>query len=306
MALTLYDLVYQLAKKLGIVTVEGAQTGSSSTTVIRDSIWLSQGDDYWNGGTVFALDTGGAAPERQFAIVSDFADTNNELTHGGFSAALAPGGLYAVARATYPLPILISKINSAIRRLGPVEFVDIGGIQIAAETREYAVTLSGSPSPIRKVLDVWMQGKDTSDSDVGTVDFRDYEWERVTEWETWFEEPLNQSNDVGLRLMFPRQLPEGRYLAVRVEGLHPSLSIYSQVVYLPVPVERVVAEAAVECLEWYDFRHKGGDKTVNNLLTLMRQEAAQLAQRYPIRQKGGVQLAQLGEGLGVGDGWGGW
>lgn len=294
MAQTLFHAVYQLAAKLQIL-LEGRQTGSSSQTVIEDSLFLTQGDDYWNGGTVFAVDTQGAAPERQFAIVTDFADTNNRITHQGFTVSLANGAPYAVAKPLFPLPLMIQKINTVLRRLGEVEWMWIGGLVTAENTREYAVDVDGpGPSEIREVTGVWMQGQDSSDSDVGTVAFREYLWQALQGWEVWREGPLNQSSDVALRLVFPYALPSGRYLALRCLGLHPMVSSYGQVLYLPVPLERVVIEAAVECLEWYQYRHKGGDKTLEQLLGLYRQEAQMLAQRYPLRQKASVKLAEIG------------
>jgi len=97
MSETLATATYRLARELGIV-VEGVATGGSATTLI-DTNDLTQADDYWNSASLWILRDaaeGGAAPEGQFAIVSDFTASSDTLslrstfaeliTNGGFAA----------------------------------------------------------------------------------------------------------------------------------------------------------------------------------------------------------------------------
>ena len=96
MSETLATATYRLARELGIV-VEGVATGGSATTLI-DTNDLTQADDYWNSASLWILRDaaeGGAAPEGQFAIVSDFTASSDTLTLRNASVELVTNGAFS-------------------------------------------------------------------------------------------------------------------------------------------------------------------------------------------------------------------
>src|SRR3990167_5677525 len=125
MSKTLFDCTLELARVLGVLT-EGVATGGSTSTLI-DTVERTEADDYWNGGTAWILyDAGGlgAAPQGEYAVVSDFANTGGVITLRTAITQVAAGDRYAVAKKRYPLHLLVQKVNEAIAFIGPIEVAD--------------------------------------------------------------------------------------------------------------------------------------------------------------------------------------
>ena len=237
MTYTLADLTYRVARELGL-TQEGIATGGNVTTLV-DTVMRVEQDDYWNKGTVWVLrDAAGAkaAPEGEYATVSDFDSATSTLTISALTAAIAGGDRYAVSTRHIPLHILIQKINTSIQDLGVIPYVDITSITTADEQTEYTLPISAK----RDLLQVYIQTVDD--------DANDNRWMEIPNWEV-------QQADAGAapRLIIP-QYTSGYKLKLVYMANHPPLQVATAALSEYVPVERIVIPAVLACLEYRKMR----------------------------------------------------
>lgn len=234
---TLFDLTYKVARELG--TLEEGLVTSGSTSTVVDSNDRTEDADYWNGGTVWILRDAagaGAAPEGEYAIVSDFATPTVSL-RSNFTVAPASGDRYAISDSRVPLHIIISKINQALLDMGVVPYVDTTTITTADNKTEHSLPV-GAGLDLREV---WIQ-LENADSD-------DNRWSLVHGWRI-------QNSAIGTQdlLMLPTQYDAGYKIKLVYMALHPELFVYSDAVSEAVPVERVVYPAIRDCFVWLKQR----------------------------------------------------
>lgn len=244
---TLFHLTYALAKELNIVR-EGIATGGS-TAAIADTTNRTEADDYWNGGTAWIVkDAGGAgaAPEGQFAKVTDFTNTSGSLAFAAssFTAAVAAGDKYAVGKKRYPIDIMIQKINDALAENIKIPQVDTS-LTTAADQTEYTLPKVAQ----RKLLQVFVQTVD-DDSD-------DNAWQKVTNWEV-------ATSDTGTAdtLIFRQQYDAGYKIKLVYLAPHPELHVYSDKLNEKIKMQSVVYNATARCLRWYNSKLGGGDQAL--------------------------------------------
>ena len=238
MTYTLFDLTYRVARELGL-TQEGVATGGSTTTLI-DTVMREEADDLWNKGTLWVLrDAGGAgaAPEKEYATVSDFVQATSTLTISAVTAAIAGGDRYALAMKQVPLHIIIQKINQAIQDLGPVPYADITSITTADDQTEYSLPVAAK----RDLLQVRIQTVDD--------DANDNRWIEVPGgWEVQQADPGAQP-----RLII-QQFTSGYDLKLVYLANHPALEVATATLSEYIPVERIVIPAVLACLEYRKMR----------------------------------------------------
>jgi len=156
---TMFNATLQLANKLGVLRVSTA-TGGTTTTLLDTK--RTEGDDAFNGGTIWLItDAGGAsaAPEGEWATVSDFANTGGVFTVSTMTAP-ASGDTYGCATARYPLDVLKTAINNELIKY-KIPRYDRTSLDIVANQSEYTL-----PAGIRgeKLVNVYEE-KDTDTSD---------------------------------------------------------------------------------------------------------------------------------------------
>lgn len=235
MSVTLFDLTYRVGRELGLVS-EGTATGGSATTIV-DTVERTEADDFWNGGTAWILyDAGGAgaAPQGEVKKITDFSAASDTITTQAFSAAIAAGDRYAVARNLVPLEILIQKVNQALLELGPVPLYNVDGVVIAAGQTEYTL-----PPAIRDIRRISYQTKDDAD---------DNRW-RVLDNSLW-EIQVNNAAGQPDTLIFKVQMPTGYNIKIDYVAEHPPLYAASDALADSVPPELVIYPAAAECLRY--------------------------------------------------------
>ena len=265
MTYTLFDLTYRVARELGL-TQEGVATGGSTTTLI-DTVSRTEPDDYWNKGTVWVLrDAGGAgaAPQSEYATVSDFVQTTSTMTISSLTAAIAGGDRYAAMLKHVPLHILIQKINQAIQDLGPVPYADITSIVTADNQTEYTLPVAAK----RNLYQVRIQ---TIDDDAN-----DNQWRKVPNWRVQEADP-----GAAPRLIIP-QYVAGYYLKLVYLADHPSLEVATAVLSEYVPVDRVVIPAALACMEWR--KQRTGWNTWDDEINMYRQRAEAVKISKPVKR----------------------
>lgn len=275
MGKNLFDLTYQTAKKLGPTLMHGKATGGSTTTLI-DTATLTQGDDFWNGGTVWVLyDAGGssAPPYGEYARVSDFVSSSKTATLlDALSASLAVGDQYAIAGPTFRLYDLIEAINEALRDLGDIAFVDVTSLETASAQTEY--TLPFIEGHLTRVM---VQGR--------TNDTNDNQWTPVENWRVGF------GTTGSARTLYLPQLPAGRDLYLEYRGPHPRLNAYTDKLAETVPEQLVVTMAALYLTRQQIQNASVTDPRLEARRELLAQELADLRSQYtPERPQTGPQL----------------
>lgn len=267
MSKTLSDCTYQLARKLGIVN-EGTATGGA-VNQIADTVERTETDDFWNGGTAWILyDAGGAnaAPQGEYAYISDFATTGGVVTlRSNLTAAVAAGDRYAVARRKYPLGILIQKINEAIQKIGAIEVTDISTITTAANQTEYTL-----PTNLIELREVYVQTHKN--------DTNDYRWKRIYDWKVE-KESTGSANTLILK-----QYASGYLVKLVYLGYHATLNAATDKLDDSIHIDRAVANAVVGCLMWRKSKVGESDTSLNELLNYYQAEATDMDAKHPVNQ----------------------
>lgn len=260
---TLFDLTYRVAREVGFLQ-EGVATGGSTST-LADTHDLTQDADFWNGGTVWILRDSagaGAAPEKEYAIVSDFASPTVTL-RSNLTAAVASGDRYAIADDRVPLHTIISKINQALMDMGHVPYVDSTTLTIEGSKTEYTL-------PVQAGLDlreVWYQ---TYNSDAD-----DNRWTLVDGWNV----SVNTTG-TGSTLILPTQLDAGYKLKLVYMAEHPHLYDYDDMLSDAIPMERIVYPAVRDC--FIHLRQQTRRSDFDNDIATWTQKAEQVRNTRPI------------------------
>jgi len=230
---TLSDVMLGTFDELGQL-VSGVTTGGGGTTLVDSG--LKGKDDSWNGGSAFiTYDAGaaGAAPEGEFAEITDYARATGTVT-ANFSADVAAGDHYALASDRWSARDMIAVINRAIRRLGAIPKVNTS-LTTAANQSEYAL-----PAGFRNVRRVYQHTSTAADN------------EQPVRLSNWYEE-----NNV---LIFRSQPPSGYVLRVVSKGLASPLPLYGSALDTAIPLERAIAEAAYHAYRFLIRRTEGEDR----------------------------------------------
>lgn len=263
MSKTLFDITYQLARSLGVVK-EGVATGGSTST-IADTNDRTEADDYFNSGTAWVLyDSAGAgaAPQGEYSVISDFANTGGVVSlRSTLTAAVASGDRYAVANKRYPLHLLVQKVNETF---GVIEKTDTSSITTANEQQEYSL-----PSGVVEVKQAFLQTNSDSDANL---------WEKLYDW-------YIEKSDTGTadKIIFDRQF-DASYSIKLVYLTYPNtLRVASDKLDDSIHVNKVVWNAAVNCLLWRKSKVGESDPTINELLNYYQGLAAQINAEHAMR-----------------------
>ena len=217
----LNDILLRLFDDLGELQKYGIATGGSSTTLADTG--LGGSDDDWNGGTVFVVEADGAAPEGQFAEVTDYTTADGVLTFGstginGITAAPAALDEYALASDKYHLDKMRSFVNRGLVRMGDIPNTD-ETLTTAASTTEYTIPAAARWG-LRRVY---------------VAQYATASNERWVENTTWRQEASI--------LIFRRQPPVSKTIKLVYMGPHSRLAAYSDTLDANVALNRAVAEA---------------------------------------------------------------
>lgn len=146
----LTHVLQQLYRSLGakVTTATGGSTTTTIDTKLSAELEDGNEDDIYNGGTVIVIqDAGGAnaAPEGEFARISDYEALSTTLTHDTLTAAVESGDRVIIAPVDYPLQDVIEVVNDALKYLGVIPVPDtsitsaseVNTLPIAAKGRDF-------------------------------------------------------------------------------------------------------------------------------------------------------------------------
>ena len=265
----LFDATYRVAASLGIVT-ESVATGGSTTT-LEDTVALTQDDDYWNDGTVWILRDSleaGAAPEGEYAVVTDFASADDKATFAAMTAAVASGDRYAIAKKRYPLHRLIGFVNEALTDMGTIQFTDTTSLDTETNKSEYTLPVAASYD----LREVWIETREDSD---------DNRWHKIDRGSWYIQKTASGTGD--LLVLLPI-LPISKDLKLVYVGEHPRLDDYNDSIDESVHINRVVNAAVLRALIWRKQKVGMGDPTLDDQIQYYTGRAITDESRFPIRR----------------------
>jgi len=251
-----YDIVIGLFDELGELKY-GVATGGSATTLVDSGLGGSN-DDY-NNWTALIVSAGSAAPEAEFAEVTDYVSADGTLTVT-FGAAPAAADVYALASKKYPIDKVKQVINRALVRMGSIPKVDIT-LTAASGTTTYTIP-AAARAELRRV---YINQSTTSDN------------ERPTEQTTWRQE--------GADLIFRRQPPAGIITLVYM-GPHSKLTDHDDTLDASVPLNRIIAEAFYLATVDRVRRMEGPSAGIKRQLDDAKEERDWARRKYPIWDPG--------------------
>jgi hypothetical protein len=254
---TLFDVVYNAAAALGIVSVDTTATGGSTTTIVDTK--RTEADDTWNAGTAFAVD------QMDFRRITDYALSGTLITVSpAWGSAIANGDRYALAKKRYPMDTMVQMVNRALQEMGTLLVTDTASVVTVGDQAEYDLPVEVSYD----LRQVWVQG-DTDNA-------LNNRWVMLHNWEV-------QQGDIGLgnTLVLSQRWDAGRALKLVYTGKHPNVFAPSDEISESIYLDRVVATTVVNCLNWR--YQKTNDATVLQQLNTAKQAQAEANARYPIR-----------------------
>ena len=158
---TLFNATLQLANRLKVLRVSTATGDGVNKTTCKDTK-RTEIDDTFNRGTLWVItDVGGlsAAPEGEWARVTDFANTNGIITISEVTEEIEEEDTYGIATEDFPLDVLISAINDELIKHKAVRY-DRTSLDVIAGQSEYTL-----PAGIRQDNLVNVYEETDADSD---------------------------------------------------------------------------------------------------------------------------------------------
>lgn len=282
MAFTLFDITYRVARELGLVvegTVASGMGIGGTTTTMYDIVFLKDRyeDNYFNAGTLWVLyDAGGAsaAPQGEWARITDFAKTTGIVTHTALTAATAAGDRYAIANADYTRDQMISAINQVLGEI-PIEYHDDSTITTSSGLTEYTLPTA----LLSQNIEVWINTHDTTD---------DNDYVKLHDW--YIEEEITGT---AKKLIFRTEPPSPYHLRIRYWLPHTALYSSSDKLRESVDIDRVVLPAAYRLLLWMKSQKSQEDPLLDQRIAEMY--ARSEASKWKSRRKGYIKLNTLGD-----------
>lgn len=258
----LNDILLRVYDDLGELRY-GLATGGSTTTLVDSGLGGSDND--WNEGTVFVVEADAAAPEGEYAEVTDYTSSSGTLTFSssgidGISAAPASADEYALASSDYPLDKMRAVVNRALVNIFVPNTDE--SLTTAANRKEYTIP-SVANDALRRVYI----------SQVSTANN-----------EGWVE-MFNWRHELGI-LIFRQQPVTGQTIKLVYMNAHVRMAANSDTLSDFLPLNRIVAEAyylaMVDRLRRRETR--AGER--RSLMDELRFDRDQARKRWPVLDPG--------------------
>ena len=258
----LKDILLGVYDELGELRY-GVATGGSSTTLVDSG--LGGADDDWNQGTVFVVEADGAAPEGEYAEVTDYAESTGTLTFSstgidGISSAPAADDEYALASKDYPLDKMRGMVNRSLSKLF-VETTD-ESLTTVANQKEYAFPAVAVDTMRR----VYIAQISTANNEG---------WVAMS---GWYQE--------GNTLIFRRQPVTGKIIKLVYMAAQSRLAANSDTLSNLIPLNRIIAETFYLATTDRIRRIEGGGRSLERQMADARLDRDEARRRWPILDPG--------------------
>lgn len=261
-----FDAVFRTARLLGGMRM-GIATGGSTTTIVDTD--RTEGDDYWNNGTAFIVDTvGDGSPIHEFQRISDYVQSTGTITvDDPFTAAVDSGDRYALLPAVPP-DVILMHINTALSQLRfPVW--DTTSLTVQDGVTEYTLPADIMRGDLREV---YVQTEDDS---------TDNRWKLIYGWR--LKPGATGAQDT---LILPKYYDSGKAIALVYIKRHTDIYDAGDSLNEFIPLDLIVYQAAANVLMERLAENSGDDSLptrINFLLDQARQAQQAHAQFLPER-----------------------
>lgn len=254
MTLTLSKVCQRAWREMGF-SVDILATGGSATTVVDSNTQYTSDNSLLGGTAVVVRDAAGAgaSPEGKLSRISAFVASTKTFTIDTVTDAISAGDSILLATPRIKLPQMIQSVNDGLANLGTVSLVDTS-ISLVGSTYSYN-------------LPVGLKIKELKDLLV----FDGVMYQSVKGLAHYFPAA---PGTVGI-LQFS-QIPFTNTLKIIYEGVHPTLSAYSDVISETIQEELAVAAAIDKALTWYIS--KRGDSALGTFAIQRWNDAKQTLQ----------------------------
>jgi len=245
MAFTLFDLVLDACKKVGIVNISNA-TGGLVTTVIDASLSQDTSDDDFNGGTIFIIRATGTASsiDGEFRKIADYeAGTGTFTLASSIVCAPTDPTTYGYTTPEFKYELLIQMANDALQAVGDLTFIDKNTLVSSAAVDEYQMEVAwkrGRPSRID------VQGT------IGSTASRNA-WDEISNFEY---EPASAGSTAG-RIIFGQALPTVRKMRIWYKAPHAAVWGSTACIDERIHPELVVPLMVERMYEYRNSRNRG-------------------------------------------------
>ena len=267
MTTTLFNATLALASELGVLRTRLATGGSTST--LLDSVGRTEEDDNYNGGTVWLItDAGGAsaAPEGEFPIITDFANTGGVVS-ATFTVAPAAGDTYGIATARYPRDVLIEAINRQLVKYKMKRY-DATSLDVVSAQSEYTL-----PAGITGANLIGVYESTVDDSN-------DNQWVELN-----FHVQEAATGSTHTVVIDSKMIGVDNDFLLEYYDWHPRLYLSTDKIDGDIPLALILPAAAAHA-EIIRMRTYGSESKLDiDMLQFARQEAEKAERRYPMRYK---------------------
>jgi hypothetical protein len=238
---TLFDILKKSYIDLGYMDISTA-TGGSTSTLIDTKLGDKYGDDDTIGSTIFIIrDAGGAsaAPENEVSYITGYISSTNTFSISpSFTAAVAAGDKYGIAKSIIELETIKEITNDALQSFGTIQLTDTS-ITTVSEQTEYSL-----PVGLKyKVNNVQI----STNNAVGNMEYND-----IGGWYV-----INSAAGSTGMLVFNESLPSGKTLKIFYESEHPKLNLMTDLISETIPSE-YASKLIVDRAYQYQIRRTGG------------------------------------------------
>lgn len=234
----LSDLIQNIYSDLGQTDPEVgsfAATGGTATSIIN-TLWAllenpPEEDALKNRYAFITSTTDGLSPQGKWSKVSAYVDSTNTLTIGTVTDVVGAGDFIQLPKQdTFPLAIVIERINRALTNLGPIVVPDVSITSTGDGYYDLPLTMKNQRP--RAVF----YGSD----DVG--------WSPVS---NYVVEPA-AAGTTGKLLLY--SVPAGYTVKIMYYGVHPYVSLYNSVIQEAIHPNVATMVSIVEVLNWFNNR----------------------------------------------------
>lgn len=240
----IYNELGQVEPTFGLFTA----TGGSATTFINTNFANYENppetDSFKNYLAIVVRDAGGASasPEGKWGLVSAYVDSTQTGTIATVTDAIASGDTIMLAKQDkFPLQQVLFAINRGLESLGDIPGNADASLTTAALQTEYSIPVAVK----RGLKQVWIQGQ--------TNDANDNRWSKINDYRSEWAVGGTAAT------LFVPQFTSGYSLRLIYDGVHPTISAYSDVINEYVHPKVATAACIVKLLEWYNRQDSNQD-----------------------------------------------
>ena len=255
---TLSQIITGAFTDTGQMTIVTA-TGGSATTIV-DTATRYTTDDALVGGTAIVLSTtDGLTPQGRFARISDFVASTKTFTIDTVTDAVGAGDIIGLCRPTIPLLTMKQAVNDALKdHVGTISKVDVS---LTSESGDATYTLPAGMF-IKILLDVQIEPGGRGDTKLFGLG--------------QYISILGQVEilpTVTGSQMISHGLFAGKEIKIIYEGVHPSVSLYSDYIHESISEALIKAGTVEKALTW--LVSKRGDSALGTFLLQKLNDARQ-------------------------------